>query len=476
MEKIEATLKKTAANTSTGSTKGSRARPAAEGGDIPPRVAAGPGDPDCPHCHGVGYIREEVEVGHPNFGKLFACSCRLPEIEAALRERRREVSSLGPLAHKTFDNFQPEGHASQPGRHPSLRRALNEASKYAEAPRGWLLLQGGYGCGKTHLAAAIANAQLAAGHLVMFVNAPDLLDHLRVTFGPGSEISYDEQFERIRNIPLLVIDDLGAESPTQWAQEKLYQLFNHRYNAVLPTVITTNIELDRIDPRIRSRLVDMDLVRKIAIEAPDFRRADTAGQPEISSLEQHRHQTFETFDNRKGELPPEHYRFLHEAFTEAKRFAADPQGWLIFTGAHGCGKTHLAAAIANERDRHGHPALFITSVDLLDHLRATFSPDSFVRYDKRFTEIKTTPLLALDDLSLESATPWAKEKLFQIIDYRYVTELPTVITTSANPDEIETKLQVRLRDPRLSVICPITAPMYKGGKGSQRKGRKPHAR
>lgn len=470
MEKLEATLKRTVGNTSTGSN-----RRGDDGGADPPRHPGGPGDPDCPHCRGVGYIREEVPVGHPNFGRLFPCVCRLPEIQAAQKERQREISSLGPLVSKTFENFQPEGHAPQPGRFPSLRLALHEARKYADGPHGWLLLQGGYGCGKTHLAAAIANACLAAGQPVIFVNAPDMLDHLRVTFAPGSEVSFDEQFEHVRNIPLLVVDDLGSESPTQWAQEKLYQIFNHRYNTGLPTVITTNVELERLDPRIRSRLVDMDLVRRIAIDAPDYRRADAAGQFEISSLEQHRHQTFEAFDNRKGEIAPEHYRLLQDACAEARRFAEDPQGWLIFTGGHGCGKTHLAAAIANERDRHGHSALFITAVDLLDHLRSTFSPDSYVRYDKRFAELKTTPLLILDDLSLESATPWAKEKLFQLIDYRYVAELPTVLTTAANPDEIEMRLQVRLRDPRLSVVCPITAPMYKGGKAASRK-RKPHAR
>ena len=283
----------------------------------------------------------------------------------------------------------------------------------------------------------------------------------------------------MRNIPLLVIDDLGAESPTQWAQEKLYQIFNHRYNAALPTVVTSNVELERLDPRLRSRLVDMDLVRKILIDAPDFRRADSEQTDDISSLVHHRHQTFESFDDRKNEIPPEHYRLLHQAFVEARDFAEDPHGWIVFTGSHGCGKTHLAAAIANHRVRVSQPALFITAADLLDHLRATFSPDSNVRYDKRFAELKTAPLLVLDDLSLETATPWAKEKLMQLIDYRYVAALPTVVTTSADKAELDDRLQTRLLDPRLSVVCPITAPIYRGGKSAQKKrpaGKKTHAK
>ncbi len=472
MEKIGETLKKIASDTSITSNR--------SGGEAPPRPRApgGPGDPDCPHCGGIGYIREDVPVGHPNFGKLFPCSCRIEEIEAAQKNRQREVSSLGPLAGKTFDNFKPEGHATDPHQRASLQRAFEISQKYADTPRGWLLLHGGYGCGKTHLAAAIANAHLAAGQPVLFVNAPDLLDHLRATFAPGSDITYDDLFERVRNIPLLVIDDLGAESPTQWAQEKLYQIFNHRYNAALPTVVTSNVELERFDPRVRSRLVDMDLVRKVAIDAPDFRRADS-DQTDLSSLEHHRHQTFEAFDPRKDEIAPEHFRLLHQAFDEAQQFAAEPHGWLVLSGPHGSGKTHLGAAIANHRVRTGQPALFITAADLLDHLRATFSPDSNVRYDKRFAELKTAPLLVLDDLSLETATPWAKEKLMQLIDYRYVAALPTVVTTSADKAELDDRLQTRLLDPRLSVVCPITAPIYRGGKSAQKKrqaGKKTHVK
>ncbi|MBI3244753.1 MAG: ATP-binding protein [Chloroflexi bacterium] len=464
MEKIGETLKKTADGISTTSSS-----PAGK------REPTGPGDPNCPHCHGVGYVREDVEVGHSNFGKLFPCSCRFAEIEAAQKSRQLEISSLGPLAGKTFDNFLPEGHTTDAVQRASLRFAFETARKYADSPKGWLLITGGYGCGKTHLAAAVANARLAAGQLVMFINAPDLLDHLRSTFGPGSDVSYDDLFERVRNIPLLIIDDLGAESPTPWAQEKLYQIFNHRYNLALPTVVTSNVELERFDPRLRSRLVDMDLARRINMDAPDFRRAEP-DQTDLSSLEHHRHQTFETFDNRKGEIPPDHFRLLQAAFDEAKRFADDPGGWLVLTGPHGSGKTHLAAAIANQRVRLGQPALFITFADLLDHLRATFSPDSYVRYDKRFAEVKGAPLLVLDDLALESATPWAKEKLMQLIDYRYVAALPTVITTSADKAELDDRLQTRLLDPRLSVVCPITAPIYKGGKSVKPAKRKTHAR
>ncbi len=130
----------------------------------------------------------------------------------------------------------------------NLHRAFDTCVAYAQDPEGWLLLTGAYGCGKTHLAAAIANFRVAEGYTAVFMTVPDLLDHLRAAFSPNSETAYDELFEQLRNTPLLILDDLGAQSSTPWAQEKLFQLINHRYNAQLPTVITTNQRLDELDP------------------------------------------------------------------------------------------------------------------------------------------------------------------------------------------------------------------------------------
>ena len=85
---------------------------------------------------------------------------------------------------------------------------------------------------------------------------PDLLDYLRSAYAPDSKVSYDKVFDAVRPAPLLVLDDLGAHSTTPWAQEKLFQLLNLRYNAALPTVITSNLALEEQDPRIQSRMLD----------------------------------------------------------------------------------------------------------------------------------------------------------------------------------------------------------------------------
>jgi len=134
----------------------------------------------------------------------------------------------------------------------------------------------GNGCGKTHLAVAIAKRCLEDGLTVLFAVVPDLLDHLRAAFAPTVEETFDEEFARMREVDVLILDDLGSEQSTGWATEKLFQLLNYRYNARLATVFTTNkINLEGIDPRLRSRLSDRRLVRTVnLVDAQDFRERE----------------------------------------------------------------------------------------------------------------------------------------------------------------------------------------------------------
>lgn len=413
----------------------------------------------CPRCGGVGFYRRDVPVGDPDFGRAIPCDCQVAAREQSRLERLREASNLGQLSRMTFESFVPEGYGLLPQVRDNLRRVFEAARDYAQKPGGWLLLKGRYGCGKTHLAAAIANYQLAQGRTVIFSVVPDLLDFLRAAYRPDAELPYDEQFDAIRNAPLLVLDDLGTQSSTPWAQEKLFQLLNHRYNAQLPTVITTNRELEEIDARLRSRLADTDLCQVLTILAPDFRQAGPE-RSELSSLDHHADQTFETFDLQGWHLDPEQRENLRYACETARSYAADPEGWLVLVGDYGCGKTHLAAAIANQRVAQGYSALFVVVPDLLDHLRAAFSPTSTVSMDRRFEAVRNAPLLVLDDLGTQSTTPWAQEKLYQLLNHRYNARLSTVITTNLTLEEIEPRLRARILDPRRVTIFAILAPSY----------------
>ena len=426
----------------------------------------------CPHCKGLGYVREDVPVGHPNFGQVFPCRCQLAEIKIQRLEELRALGNLEHLHHMVFESFVPEGYGLPSDKAENLRNVYEEARRYADDPEGWLILFGGYGCGKTHLAAAIANRAVERGQPVLFVVVPDLLDHLRATYSPTSPVRYDERFDEVRNAPLLIMDDLGTQSSTTWATEKLFQILNYRYNAHLPTVITSNNNLEDIDLRIRSRMVDPGLAHVLTILAPDFRLSGVAqDRSDLSSLSLMQDMTFDSFSLRENELPADERANLRRVYEFCRNYARYPEDWLVLTGGYGAGKTHLAAAIANYRAASGETALFVVVPDLLDHLRATFSPQSAVRFDKRFEEVRKAPLLVLDDLGTESASPWAQEKLYQLFNHRYNARLPTVITMAQSIDEVDPRLRSRMLDLGRCTVFAILVPSFRGSP-ERRAGRK----
>jgi len=177
------------------------------------------------------------------------------------------------LREMTFPsfNYRPTGPDLPDAVARKLQQAYTIARNFAARPEGWLVLAGETGCGKTHLAAAIAHQQRDAGRPYTFVAVPDLLDRLRGV-GVGGRMR-DEYLDRVRTSGFLVLDDLGVHSDTAWAQEKLFQILNHRYNAKLPTVITVHPS-DELPAALRSRLYDDKVSLFVEIQAPDYRNPD----------------------------------------------------------------------------------------------------------------------------------------------------------------------------------------------------------
>jgi DNA replication protein DnaC len=436
-------------------------------GDRPPDdLFEGP-EP-CGICGGLGWLTSEVPVGHPEFGRLIICECQQQEIQEDQYSRLLRYSGLGYLTRFTFESLKPEGLADEPESQQKFQAAYGETVDFCDKPSGWLVIAGPHGSGKTHLAAAIGNRCIERGHVVFFSHVPDLLDHLRATYSPTSDVGYSELFEQVRSTPLLILDGLGSHSTTPWAEEKLRQIINHRYNAELPTVVTTAVPMEQLDEQISSRLLAPGLGRILELRS---KTADPAGRLGGVEPELLRRMTFETFDVRGNSPTAGQRASLEHAFTFARHYADQPDGWVTFFGETGVGKTHLAVAVAAERLKAGHPVFFIMVADLLDHLRATFAPSSPVTYDVRFEEIKNSPLLVLDDLGKERGSPWAEEKLHQIIVHRHNARLPTIITTLVDftrPEE-QGPVGSRIQDPSVGELIRLQAPDYRNKR--QRRGR-----
>ncbi|HEX6513793.1 MAG TPA: ATP-binding protein [Chloroflexota bacterium] len=226
----------------------------------------------------------DLPLDHPDRGRAFPCDCTSQTLRERKRRQLREQSGLRALSRMTFDSFEfregeiPEDHSK------NLFDVWDAVRSYAEKPwpQGWLLLYGTYGCGKTHLAAAAVNHRIAVlERPALFVVVPDFLDYLRSTFNPAPAAGLDDgYFQRVKAVEFLALDDLGAEHSTPWVNETLFQLINYRYNNELPTIFTSNAEVEAVDDRIRSRMLDNSLTERWAVQAPDYRltaRSPAAG-------------------------------------------------------------------------------------------------------------------------------------------------------------------------------------------------------
>ena len=414
----------------------------------------------CDVCDGRRWLTLDVPVGHPDFGKTEPCECQVETTVSERSERLRRYSNLGVLSRMTFDSTNPGGKSENEESQRMFAAAYAEAVAYAEEPTGWLILSGPHGSGKTHLAAAMANRCIELGRPVFFVHVPDLLDDLRSTYAPHSMISYSDLFDQVNDAPLLILDGLGTQSATPWAQEKMQQIFNRRANAHLPTIVTTSMNVSDIDPYISSRMTNRDLSRVVEFPGDSLEPARDLGNNPEEIIQR---MTYAAYANRANTASAEQRASLENALKFANIYASDPDGsgWLTLFGETGVGKTHLAVAIAAERKARGQPVFFAFVPDLMDYLRSTFSPDSGVVYDRIFDQIRNAPLLILDHLRSAHLSDWAYEKLYQIVVHRHNSRIPTVITSPMDMADSSGPIISRAQDQSSGTIIRMDAPDYR---------------
>lgn len=142
-----------------------------------------------------------------------------------------------------------------------------------------------------------------------------------------------------------------------------------------------------------------------------------------------------TFDNYKPATPSQ-----GDALKLARKFAAnypDQSVGLLFIGPCGVGKTHLSVALLREVIQvAGAAALFRDFRDLLRDIKGTFSPESEQRETDVLDPVLSCPVLVLDELGAQRATPWVEETVFTVINHRYNKNKLTVFTSNF-PDVAE---------------------------------------
>ncbi len=177
--------------------------------------------------------------------------------------RKRGTAPGVPVdeAASTFDNYTP---------HRDNADAIRQAQFFVDQVHPGLYLWGGIGSGKTRLACTILNTLWKSGCGCRFIRVPELLQQLM----PGSDHT-DHAFTQAVEIPVIVLDDVGANAGTDFSRRQLQAIFDSRLDRGHRTIWTANLDLDELttflqdDARLPSRIAGNAKV--VELDAPDWR-------------------------------------------------------------------------------------------------------------------------------------------------------------------------------------------------------------
>jgi DNA replication protein DnaC len=228
-------------------------------------------------CDGSGFIIDE------STNTASDCRCRRATIAKA---RTRIVKGRIPSRYQGVSFERPpisDLAATAPDQIHSVRRYVADIHANLDRGRG-LWIQGDVGTGKTTLAMLVSKTALDAGRSVAIYSLPRLLNVLRESM--DSDAGMLDFMDRLTAVDLLHLDDLGAETKTDWVLEQLYSIVNARYEAERAIVATTNLMPDELSEQLGartvSRLVEIcgDLIRLCGDDKRlEYRAARTSRSP-----------------------------------------------------------------------------------------------------------------------------------------------------------------------------------------------------
>jgi DNA replication protein DnaC len=223
-------------------------------------------------CDGTGIMVDET-TRTSSF-----CACRA---QVVAERRARGLSGVIPRKFRGVSFDRAPITSLPPGVVSYVRRFTRDIDTRLDQGDG-LWLSGPVGVGKTSLAMLVAGAALDAGRTVAIYSLPRLLSEIRMTFDDASVQSYTELLDRLTEVDLLHIDDVGAEKTSPWVLEQLYALVNARYEDERSIVITTNLDRDALAEQITERTVSrlQEMCEVLPVIGPDLRSLPIGSEPE----------------------------------------------------------------------------------------------------------------------------------------------------------------------------------------------------
>jgi len=206
-------------------------------------------NPDCPQCKGAGWVHPVDMDEKPDYRRAIHCEepgC-MADSYRAYKSGTAFLRSLSIREEQRFSNFRKE---------PGAVKSFEASKKFAEGQGSvFLLLCGNTGCGKTFLCNAVSIRLTERGIPFIFKESWEILDLVRASVGNGN---LDDEVNKYKDIPVLIVDDYKPEYDTSFALDKFEGIISHRDRLDLPTMMTSNKDIRELPDRIRSRFSDLD--------------------------------------------------------------------------------------------------------------------------------------------------------------------------------------------------------------------------
>lgn len=203
----------------------------------------------------------------------------IPGVYEGIPGEQQEETELGLYVRlSNIPTKTLKTHRLETWQHKSSESWWPKIKQYADGSYNhpFLTFLGTVGTGKTHMAFAIGWAWLENGRTVLYYQVENLLDVLRRGYSSwqkGDPDGYNGILQFTQNVGLLILDDFGAQHETKWADSKLDQIVDYRYEYKKPLIATTNLALGRLPARIADRLSEGVLVQ---LTGESFRKKQKA--------------------------------------------------------------------------------------------------------------------------------------------------------------------------------------------------------
>ena len=209
----------------------------------------------CMACKGLKYCKNELK-GYCNLPEVDgeditftykACRYKQKDLET---NKYKENLSLFDMP-KTLQEAKIKAiYTDDASRNETIRYIIDFLKNYKKEETKGIYLHGNFGCGKTYLVAALFNELAKKGEKSAIIYFPEFLRTLKSSFQKQeeNEATFSEKYEYIKNIPYLLIDDIGAENVTAWGRDEILgTLLQHRMNENLTTFFTSNLTITELE-------------------------------------------------------------------------------------------------------------------------------------------------------------------------------------------------------------------------------------